>query len=239
MKALTKYVTALVLAGCAAGVRAADFELTCRRSERAFDYGEWAQAAALSQIAIDMRPDSAALYARGIVAYDMMADTTAGVALLENAMAHGVALDDVVGAVRNEAFAIGHADIYDSFLQRTRARMPWMARAIDARRLDHYMLRGDGERVVLLAGSMLEGLPGNVHYMSLLARGYDMQGLTARADETRRRILEAEPDNVEALRALGCSLLHQGHRAEARRLLEHAQRLAPTPYIEKLLNTSF
>lgn len=239
MKAVMKYLAALVPACFAVAVPAADLELTCRRADRAFAYGEWSQAMALTRIALDIRPDSAALYARGIVAADMLADSVAGMAMLEQAMAHGVALDDVVGAVRSEAFGIGHAGIYDSFLRRTRTGMPWMARAIDARRLDYYLLRGDGERVVQLASAMLEGLPGSVRYMEALAKGYDLEGRTDSADAVRRSILEADPTNVEALRALGCSLMQQGHTVEARPLLERAQRLDPTPYIEKLLNTSF
>lgn len=237
MKSISKRLMAIAAAyTCILAAYADDTDLTCRRSERAMHYGEWAQAAALTGLALDARPDSAALYARAIVADDMLGDTTRCDALLESAMAHGVALDSVVDAVRRDAFAIGQARIYDRFLTRTRRRMPWLSRAIDARLLDYYAMRGDGDRTVELATAMLRGLPDSTRYLTLLARGYDMQGDPEAADNTRRRILDIDPDNLEALRALGCSLARQGHGDEARTILVRAQDLSPTPYIDKILH---
>lgn len=232
-----------IVAGCIAGIsvlcavmlRASDLELTCLRAERAFRYGEWAQTAALTELALDEKPDSARLYARAIVAEDMLGDTVRSTSILERAMAHGVALDSVVDAVRADAFVIGEARVYDRFLLRTRSRMPWLARAIDARLLDYYAFRGDGERVVRLASSMLRGLPDSMRYLSLLARGHDLCGDISQADAVRRRILAIDPDNLEALRALGCSLMQQGDRTQAHTLLERARQLEPTPYIDQML----
>ncbi len=231
---MRKLCICIALAATAAAA-AADLGLTCVRAERAFRYGEWAQAAALTELALDERPDSARLYARAIVAEGMLADTVRSAALLERAMAHGVALDSVVDAVRADAFGIGEAHIYDSFLLRARRQMPWLARAIDARLLDYYAMRGDGERVVELATAMLTGLPESTRYLDLLARGYDMQGLDAEADATRRRLLDVDPDNLDALRALGCSLMRQGRRDDALPLLRRAQAIHPTPYIDNML----
>ena len=57
------------------------------------------------------------------------------------------------------------------------------------------------------------------------------------AEEAWRRILDADPGDIDALRALGCRLAASGRPAEARVLLERAQAEAPTPYIEHLLET--
>lgn len=228
---LTGLITAL---GIALWAAAADYALTERRAERNFAYGEWAQAEALYELMLDERPDTAPVYARAIVASTMMGDTLRCADLLERAMAHGVPLDSVVEGVRQTAFGAGEADVYVAFLNRTRQRMPWMARAIDARLLDYYDMRSDGHEIVRLAEEMLRGLPDSTRYLALLARGHMLQGHSAEAEAAWCRILTIEPDNVDTLRALGMQLLSEG-RDEGRPLLERAQALSPTPYIENML----
>ncbi|MDE6136181.1 MAG: hypothetical protein K2F97_01750 [Muribaculaceae bacterium] len=229
-------LTGLILAlGVAIAASGADYTLTERRAERNFAYGEWAQAEALYELMLDERPDTAPVYARAIVASTMMGDTLRCADLLERAMAHSVPLDSVVEGVRRAAFGAGRADAYVDFLQRTRLRMPWMARALDARLLDYYDKRSDGPEIVRLAGEMLRGLPDSTRYLSLLARGHMLQGHGPEAEAAWCRILTLEPDNVDALRSLGLRLLATGRDAEGRPLLERAQALSPTPYIENML----
>ena len=228
-------LTVLLAAVALAATAAPDYTLTERRAERSFGFGEWAQAGALYELMLDERPDRAPVYARAIVAASLQCDTTRSVQLLERAMAHGVPLDSVVDGVRASAFGAGEASVYADFLLRTRARMPWIARAIDARLLHYYDMRGDGPQIVALAETMLNGLPDSPRYLALLARGHMLQGHEAEAEAAWRRILQADPHNLEALRALGCRLMAGGHTAEARTLLERAQAIEPTPYIQSLL----
>lgn len=211
------------------------YERTAVRAERSFGFGEWAQAEALYELLLDERPDTAPVYARAIVAASLAGDTVRATSLLERAMAHAVPLDSVVEGVRAAAFGAGEAAVYADFLHRTRSRMPWMARAIDARLLDYYDFRADGAEIVRLAEAMLAGLPDSARYLKLLARGHMLQGDTARAEEAWRRLLKAHPDNLDALRALGCMLASDGRTDEARPLLQRAQDIEPTPYIENLL----
>lgn len=228
----------LLLAACAASAisaAAAGFDTTARRADRNFDFQEWAQAGALYELMLDERPDSAAVYSRAIVAASMLDDTLRSTALLERAMAHSVALDSVVDGVRRTAFAIGHAGVYADFLHRTRAQMPWMARALDARLLDYYAFRNDGERMVQLSEAMLSGLPDSERYLAQLARGHLLQGHTAEAEAAWRRLLDAHPDNLDALRSLGTLLMQQGRTDEGRALLRRVHDIAPTPYTDQLL----
>lgn len=225
-----------VAAVCSAAAAATDgYSATARRADRNFDFQEWAQAGALYELMLDERPDSAGVYSRAIVAAAMLGDTLRSTALLERAMAHSVALDSVVDGVRRNAFAIGHAGVYADFLNRTRARMPWMARALDARLLDYYSFRNDGARMVQLSEAMLRGLPDSERYLALLAEGHLLQGHTAEAEATWRRLLDAHPGNLGALRSLGTLLMQQGRTDEGRLLLSRAHEIEPTPYTDQLL----
>ena len=220
---------------CCICATAADPGLTATRADRAFGFGEWAQAEALYELVLHERPDSAPVYARAIVAASLQPDTLRAVELLERAMAHGVALDSVTSGVRRAAMSCGHTAVYADFLKRTRRQMPYMARAIDARLLDYYEFRNDGPQIVRLATEMLRGLPDSARYLSALARGLTLCGDSDGAETAWRRVLDVDPDNVEALRALGLMLRAAGRAAEAHPLLERAQALSPSPYLEKLL----
>jgi len=233
---LRTIITAIMTSLAAVSAAMPDYTLTERRAARSFAFGEWAQAGALYELLLDERPDCSPVYSHAIVAASLLGDTTRSVDLLERAMAHGVALDSVVEGVRAAAFGTGSADVYADFLHRTRKEMPWMARAIDARLLDYYAFRGDGRETVRIAESMLSGLPGSLRYLSILARGHAMQGNDEDAEKTWRRILAIDPDNLEALRALGCRLAATGRTDEARPLLERAQGIDPTPYVENILH---
>ena len=150
----------ITIALAAATAAAADYGLTARRADRNFAFGEWAQAGALYELMLDERPDSAGVYSRAIVAASMLGDSARCASLLERAMAHSVALDSVVEGVRAAAYGAGHASVYADFLHLARTRMPWLARAMDARLLDYYDSRSDGPEIVRLAEAMLAGLPG-------------------------------------------------------------------------------
>lgn len=215
---------------------AADYDLTARRAARSFGYGEWAQAGALYELMLAERPAVADTYGSAIVAAELRPDSVRAIELLQRAQAHAVPLDSVVNAVRVAARASGHTGIYETFLLRMRRNMPYMSRAIDARLLDYYELRGDADGMVRISQSMLRGLPDSVRYLASLARGRLLQGDTAGAEEAWRHILALEPDNVDALRHLGTLLLEGGRTDEARSLLERVQSISPSPYLEKLLH---
>ena len=235
MKSRLQVLCLFFIAAIAAS--AADYALTARRAARNYHFGEWAQAGALFELMLDQHPDSARTYSRAIVAASMLADTARTVGLLERAMNHGVALDSVVEGVRSESLAKGASHIYEEFLNRIRARLPYMARAVDARLLDYYEFRNDGPQIVRLSRAMLEGLPDSPRYLMALARGSILTGDTATAEAAWQRILEDDPRNIDALRAYGLYMHQSGRPAEARPLLERADRIAPTPYITKILNS--
>lgn len=226
---------ALTASAIASGSAAGAGGLTRLRADRSFGFGEWAQAGALYELLLDSCPSDAAAYSRAIVAAGMLGDSLRPADLLSRAMAHGVALDSVAAGVREAAMEAGHAAAYEEFLVQTRARMPYMARAIDARLLAYYEFRNDGPGIVALSEAMLRGLPDSVRYLRSLARGHMLQGHTAQAEAAWRHVLELDADNVDTLRDLGCMLMAENRADEGRKLLARAQQLAPTPYVESLL----
>lgn len=229
---------AAVCAGlCARGAAdstATRYRLAEERAARSFDGREWASAAALYELMLDMRPDSAEVYARAIVASAMIPDTAATTDLMQRAMAHGAGLDAVLAQVRGISFAIGAPDLYGAYLHRLRAAMPWMSRALDHELLRYYVFRDDGPEIARYARIMLEGLPDSAEFLHALARGYMLQDDMAAAVAVWEKILALYPDDYDSLLYLGNYYVLTGRRGEAEPYLARALRVRPTPYVEAL-----
>lgn len=204
------------------------------RADRSYGWREWASAAAMYELMLDICPDSARTYSRAIVATCLVPDTVAGPDLLQRAMAHGIALDDVLRRVRAESYDIGEPALYGSLLQRLQTVMPWMSRAIDHELLRHYLERGDGPNTVRYARVMLDGLPDSREFLSALARGYLTQDMTEEAADVWRRILELYPDDYETLLYLANYHILGGRPDEARPYITRARQIRDTPALRQL-----
>ncbi len=221
------------------GAVAADsvrYAVLSRRADRSFDGGEWASAAALYQLMLDLRPDSAGVYARGIVAAEMAADTLSTLNLTGRAMANGVGLAQLLERVRTTTFDLGRGDNYGVLLHRLRRNFSWMARAVDNELLEYYTFRDDGPMIVRYASMMLRGLPNSRDYRMLLARGYMLSGDDEAAARQRRSVVNDDPRCYDALIALGNYLHQRGRDVEAGPLLTRAMELRPTPYVAAILD---
>lgn len=212
------------------------YRLAAERAARSFDGREWASAAALYELMLDMRPDSAEVYARAIVASAMIPDTAAATDLMQRAMAHGAGLDGVLARVRGISFAIGAPDLYGAYLHRLRGSMPWMSRALDHELLRYYLFRDDGPEITRYARIMLEGLPDSADFLHALARGYMSQDDMAAAVAVWEKILSLYPEDYDSLLYLGNYYVLTGHGGQAAPYLERALRVRPTPYVEALLH---
>lgn len=228
----------LAAAACAAAVSDADrFAATSVRADRSFEWREWPGAAALYEVMLALRPDSAEIYARAIVASDMAGDTAAVPELIERAMSHGIGFAPLLGRVRATLYGVGEGDAYGSLLTQLRRDIPYMGRALDHELLTYYTFRSDGPRMVEYAQTMLRGLPESEEYLDVLARGYMLQGRYDEAAATWRHILSLYPDNYQSLLYLGNLCASTGDSAGARRYLERAQALHPTPYVQATLDS--
>lgn len=163
------------------------------RADRAYRWQEWASAAAMYELMLDIRPDSAAVYEQAIVASAMIPDTVAAVDLLQRAMGHGIPLDGILDGVRSRSFAAGAPALYGRYLLSLRAAMPYMARALDHELLRYYTFRNDGPMMVHYSEIMLRGLPDSPEFLHSLAMGYLLSADYENACATWRRILTLDP----------------------------------------------
>lgn len=214
----------------------AGYDVTAGRAARSFEWKEWNSAAAMYELMLRERPDSLSSYTRAVAANQMLGNDEQAIDLVERAMAHGIGLSELLEQVRLTDFALGEGDRYGALLHRLTEAMPWMRRALDNELLRYYCFRDDGPNIVRYAKVMLAGLPKSTEYLSLLARGYMLQGLDAEAADTWRKILAIDPDNYDTLLYLGNYCRMQGNDIEAEALLRRAAAIRRTPYLESLLN---
>lgn len=215
----------------------AGYDVTAGRAARSFEWKEWNSAAAMYELMLRERPDSLSSYTRAVAANQMLGNDEQAIDLVERAMAHGIGLSELLEQVRLTDFALGDGDRYGALLHRLTEAMPWMRRALDNELLRYYCFRDDGPNIVRYAKVMLAGLPESTEYLSLLARGYMLQGLDAEAADTWRKILAIDPDNYDTLLYLGNYCRMQGNDIEAEALLRRAAAIRRTPYLESLLNS--
>lgn len=215
----------------------AGYDVTAGRAARSFEWKEWNSAAAMYELMLRERPDSLSSYTRAVAANQMLGNDEQAIDLVERAMAHGIGLSELLEQVRLTDFALGEGDRYGALLHRLTEAMPWMRRALDNELLRYYCFRDDGPNIVRYAKVMLAGLPESTEYLSLLARGYMLQGLDAEAADTWRKILATDPDNYDTLLYLGNYCRMQGNDTEAEALLRRAAAIRRTPYLESLLNS--
>ena len=215
------------------------------KAGRFYHYGEWPSALAMYQLMLDARPNEPSTYCHAIVAAELSDQRNEAVRLLGQSLEARVPLDSVFNGVRVLAFEQGDAVLYERFLEDTAERYPWMRRNIDARFLDYYTWRRDGQGMVEYATRMLSGLPDNVGYLTALADGYFTLGQDRHAVETYDKIIALDPSNYHALLVLGNYYydMRQQNRFDdaalelARQYLSRADTLRPTPYVTTLLST--
>ncbi len=223
----------LIVAVACLGAAASDRYATLGvRAARSYEWGEWASAAAMYELMLDMHPDTAATYSRAIVAQCLIPDTAASVDLMQRAMTHGCPLDSVLAGVRAESYALGEAGLYEDYLYRLQRQMPWMRRALDHELLRYHDMRRDGDATVVYATRMLDGLPDSREFLAALARGHMYRGDLDSAAAVWRRLLELYPDDYDTLLLLGC-YLRPRDPAAGRPLLDRAAALRPSPALRR------
>jgi tetratricopeptide (TPR) repeat protein len=231
---IRRRITAIFLALSAlTALAVTDYSKTAERADRAFEYKEWPNAAALYGLMLNEQPQVSRNYGRAIVAYSMCGDTASCVNLFERAMAHGVPVDSLFNIVRQSSFEIAQGDVYSRFLHRCRNAAPWMGRAIDDLLLEWYLYRSDGPMIIKYAQTMLNGLPDSKDYLNALATGYIDNDQPYMAAETWQKVLELYPDDYQTLINLGNVYLELGDESRAHDYLGRAYKLHPTPYLNK------
>ncbi|MDE7387609.1 MAG: hypothetical protein K2N28_10800 [Muribaculaceae bacterium] len=242
----TRHILLLTLALLAGTFRAdaTGYDALVKKARLFYTNSEWSSALAMYTLMIEERPAIVDNYSHAIVAASLAGDTRRTMQLLEQSTKARVPLDSLYAGIRTLAFDRGDALIYEQFLKNAAATYPWLKRNIDARLLQYYVWRRDGEGMVQYATIMLNGMPDNVDFLTDLADGYFTLGDNTRAVETYSYLLAIDPDNYHALLVLG-NYYHDiaaGDKSDlqsrelAREYLTRAYTLRPTPFLARLLH---
>lgn len=245
MKPFRHILIAVTLLLPAAAAQATGYEALEAKAARFYRYQEWPSALAMYQLMLDARPDVASTYCHAIIAAASGGENSETVRLLGQSLEAHVPLDSIYDGVRRLAFEQGDAGLYEHFLEDVAEAYPWMKRNIDARFLDYYTWRRDGEGMVEYAGRMLRGMPDNVAYLTALADGYFTLGRDNEAVATYNEIVALDPSNYHALLVLGNYYYNRSRQDSpddgalelARQYLGRADKLRPTPYVTSLLES--
>lgn len=205
------------------------------KAQRAFDHAEWASAAALLDLMLEEKPDVADTYGQAIVTNAMRDNTAEEMRLMQKALDNHIPFDSVFSRVGQWSFHLGKTHLLERFLKDTRDHYPWMQRTINGYLLKYYTFRRNGQEIVIYSNIMLSGSPGNIGFLTSLADGYMLLGMENNGVETYRSILEADPENLNALLSLGNLLAarpDRESRVKAVGYLERAYARKPTPYVE-------
>lgn len=201
-----------------------------------FDNKEWASANAMYLLMMDQKPTQTPTYAKSVVVNIMMGDTVQAVNLLPRALDNEISIDSLLHEVRNVSFSLGKGNLYENYLLQIRKNYPWFSRVADNYLMKYYSFRQNGPELIRYAAMMLKGLPDNIVFMRMLAKGYMLTGNTAEALSEWLRIVEIHPDNYETILDLANFYDSQGYEHDALKWMKKAYELRPSPYIGARLN---
>lgn len=232
----TALIILLVSISCLASNADSEYATTASKARRFFDNAEWPSACAMYILMLEQRPEVTSTYADAIVANIMAGDTVSALDLVPRSMNNSVSLDTLLTDVRSRSFSIGNGKLYEHFLVETKDHYPWLGRIVDNYLMKYYDFRQNGPMLIFYARKMLEGLPDDVDFMRMLARGLLLNGQTSEAVSTWTHILELHPDNYDTLLDLGNYYDTAGLYDKALELLSRADRIHPTPYVTGRIN---
>lgn len=220
------------------------FNTIAIKAERFYAQKEWASASAMYELMLDERPRDYSLYAKAIVSAAMVPDTIEEMNLVDKAFANLCPVDTLFNRVEKASFAIGQSTLYEQLLLKVKTAYPWTRRLVDARLLDYYSFRNAASDMLAYSDIMLAGAPDSPKFLMIKARALLLSGRNRDAEIILNRLIELNPDNVQALIMLGNYYLIEHEKngndallTRAKDLLRRANTLEPTPYLEATLQS--
>ncbi|MDE6826112.1 MAG: tetratricopeptide repeat protein [Paramuribaculum sp.] len=207
------------------------YDVLATKAERFYNQKDWSSASAMYGMMLAQRPNDTGIYCKAITAAGMRNNSSEQTALLNQALKAKTPIDSLFSGVEKASFAIGQTNLYENFLMTARIANPWMSRNIDSYLLKYYTFRRNGPKMIEYADIMLKGDPESETFGYALAQGMLNEGRTEEAMAEYRKILEKNPDAIEALLYLGNLEIATGNRSEALQLLKKAYALRPTPHV--------
>ena len=208
---------------------------TAARAARFFSYREWINAGALYTMLLGDHPDNTLYCARAIVSAGMLGDTLQQTTLTNNALDAHIAVDSLLTAVERTSFSVGQTSLYEEYLLHTKSTSPWLARVIDGYLMRYYTYRRNPEGMIAYSKIMLSGNPESLPFLYTLAQGYLLSGQTDDAVGTYLKIVEIDPQSIDALLYLAnyYDLIHDNSRALF--FFEQASAINRTPFIDRAI----
>ena len=239
MRQLLTTILFLLAAAMSANTQAAvvsDYSTYATKAQRFFDNREWASAAAMYQLMVSMRPEVKSTYPRAIVVEGIRHKHDSQMEFFDAALRQNIPFDSLLSQVRELSFACGQSELYEQFLHTLSSTHRWMERVVDGYLLNYYSFRCNGPQIVAYSRKMLVGLPDDVRYLGMMARGYLLQGDMKSAMNVYRHIIDISPDNFDALLYLGNYYADTATNIpEAIKYLRKAYEVRPTPYVQARL----
>ena len=203
---IIRFIVVCLIVFATLGVRAqakTDYGRLEAKAERFVQLQEWNSANAMYILMAEARPSEARAYSRAIVASGMMKDSAAQVDMLERTQKYGIPMDSVFEGVKAFSYEAGVPKEYESFLKLVKKSQPWIARHINVRLLKYYDFRNDAANMVTVGSELLASFPDDLWCLSVVGRGYMIAGKYENAVAAYKKVLEADPENYDALVALG------------------------------------
>lgn len=207
------------------------YDVIATKAERFYSQHDWNSAAAMYGLMLDMRPNDTATYCKAITAEGMRGATTEQIRLLNDALKARIPVDSLFSGVQASSFALGQTNLYEKFLLAAREHNSWMARSIDSYLLRYYTFRRNGQKITEYAKQMIAGNSDNESFMYSLAQGLLVDGKTDEAMQVYRKIINNNPNAIEALLYLGNHAFATGDNTTALSMLDRAYALRPTPHV--------
>lgn len=232
-------MTAVLL--CAASVvYATEYKDLETKARRFFEQQEWASASAMYDLMLQQRPGESKTYGHAIVSAGMRGDTVVQMSLMSKSIQAHVPFDSIFHSVRQVGFEVGKTAMYEQFLLLIQRHEPWLSRNIDRYLLEYYDFRNDAPMMIFYSRKMLQGLPGNIEFMTVLARGLMLNGQYVEGVDAYEEILRLSPDDYNSLLQLGnyyqLTAQTDAGRKQALYYFKKARNIKTTPYVENMIN---
>ncbi len=217
------------------------------KAERFVQLQEWNSANAMYLLMINKKPKEIKSYARAIVTAGLLDDIKMQMSLQEDTQKRGMPLDSVFNEIKDFSFEIGASCQYEKYLIAVKSTQPWMARHINMQLLKYYDFRNEATNMISTGKDLLTATPDDITCLSIVARGYMLLGDYENGVTMYKRILSINPDNYDAIVALGNYYnvmweMSEGTRSQMTSVkimaLEYFQKaydLRPTPFVESKL----
>ncbi len=222
----------LALSACFSLRAEATYEQVRVRAHYLFERNDWIPAGALYTFLMHERPEVTDNYGRAVVAAYAANDTLRPMDILTSALSAHIPLDSVLSKVETYAFAKSRAGLYERFMLQASRQFPWLERPVQPYLLRYFSSRRNGPQMIHYSRILLNGLPGDVGFLTTLADGYMIDNQYDKAVETWLAIIETHPDNYLALINLATFHDQSGRPDEALPYFRRAAALRPTPYID-------